>query len=739
MWQVQRYDIRASINAGVTERALAVRATIAARNIGGAGRTFTVRLNPAVEVASATIDDAPARFTKREDTATKLQLIVITLPAPVERDGTLTATYDYRLPVGDNTGLAAISPEGAQFLPLAFWYPTPNSPYAPRGADTAPVRLTVEGATGDTVVASGESKGTTFEQALSAQPFFLTGKWDVVEGTGEAKDISAWMVAGASADERQRAEALVAVASAARTFYGSLLGNLAAPARVAPVRLVAVRRGAGFDSGGTLLLDASVFRRAKTDAATAMLIAETLARVWVGGATAVEAEGAGAVREGLARYLALQFIEKQFGREASEAERQRMVSLYVPIARRDAPLSQSTPLDDAYYTSVSNKGALAWRLVERIVGRENFLAVLRREFDPARGGRVSLASLRAALGEGANAELRRTMQGLFDQPTDTDLLVGLPQQRAGEWVAAVRNVGPFDVAVTVEAMTERGERLTSSATIKAQDFGEARFSTPARITRIEIDPDKLYPQLDYANDVAPRVAASDETLSDITRQFAQQQFAAAETTARELVRRAPLLQEARINLARALLEQNKLDEAEKEFRAAFDLPLPTAATLAWANIGLGEVALRRNQPADAARRFDVAARADADYATALNARAARVKAEAAARTAPAADESVRAFVAQLDQAIQSGRQAQIRSVVVPGELSGFERGLVGSQPELWQTRVLRTEAHGTNRMAVDVAINAKTLGQTTTGTALFILARTGAGWQLADIQLFEVR
>jgi hypothetical protein len=42
-------------------------------------------------------------------------------------------------------------------------------------------------------------------------------------------------------------------------------------------------------------------------------------------------------------------------------------------------------------------------------------------------------------------------------------------------------------------------------------------------------------------------------------------------------------------------------------------------------------------------------------------------------------------------------------------------------------------------MAVDVSINAKELGQQQSGTAVLILSRTGGGWKLTGIELFEVR
>jgi hypothetical protein len=737
-WQVLRFDVTATLpapTATANERALTARAIVNARNIGaGTGRTLTLRLNALAEIKSATVGEASAQHYARAESRTGLQQVTVTLPAGVAPGATVSIALDYRLPVAANTALVSLSPEGAQFLPLSGWYPSPNSQFAVRGADTAPLRLTVNAAGGEMVVSAGQATGASFEQKLSSQPFFLTGKWETVEGGAEARGVSALIPRGATADERKRAEALVALAASARSFYTGLFGALPDT----PIRLVAVNRGAGFDLGGTVLLDHAVFRRPKIDAITAQLIGEAVARMWIGGATPVRGEGAGVLREGLARFLATLFLEKEFGREAADAERLRQRIAYSAVARRDAPLSISTPLEPTYYLSVANKGAMIWRLADRALGREPFLAVLREQLQKGRENEVSLVTMRAALNASGVVGLKSALDAGFDQPTEIDLLIGLPQQRGGEWVSALRNTGAIETLVSAVAVTESGERVAAQATIPPRDFADIHFKTPARVVSVEVDPDKIYPQLDYSNDVAPRLPALEESLEEATRLLAAGQHAQTETIARALVQRAPLMQDARILLARALLEQNKLPDAEREFRAALDERLPLPATLAWANIGLGEIAARRNQAAEAAKRFDEAVRVEGGYAPTLVARASRLKAEAAAGASPI-DESVRAAVALFDQIIRGGRKAELDALVMPGELSTFARGIIGSQPELWQTKLLRTESLGSDRFAADVNITAKTLGREQAGTAVLVFARTGNTMRLVDIPIFEVR
>jgi hypothetical protein len=599
------------------------------------------------------------------------------------------------------------------------------------------MRLVVNGADviSSGVEKSGPAGSTVYEQPMFAQPFFVQGEWDKVEGTGDSKNISALLPRGATGEEKKQAEALVGFAANARTYYAGVLG----PAPDVPVRLVSARRGSGFSDGGTILIEPGAFRRTKVDSATALLISEAISRLWIGGQTPVRGDGGGMLRDALPRFLATQFIEKQFGREAARAEMLRERLAYSSVAKKDAPLARVTPLEGTYFSSVPNKGAMVWRLVENSLGRDALITTLRDQLQAGRGnaGGLNLAALRSALAARGGDRVKTLLDQQLDQVTDLDLMIGVPQQRGAEWVAALRNVGSTDAVTTARATTATGEQLSVNVTVPGRNFGEAVFKTSAKLVRVEIDPDKLYPQLDYANDSTPRTRDLQEALGEASRQFGAQDYAKAETIAREILAVAPGMQEARIVLARTLLGQNRIDDAEKLFRAAIEETLPTPASLAWGNIGLGEIALKKGQAAEAAKRFNDAVRADAEYASSLAARAARIKAETAANTLQV-DGAVRAFIAQLDQAIVSGKKTELEARVVPGELVRFINGLVGTQPEVWQTQVLRTEQLEANLVAADVSLDTKELGRQRAGTAVLLLSRAGGSWKLLAIDLFEV-
>ena len=735
IWQVTSFDINANVQQD--GRLLNAVTTINATNVGGPGRTLTLRLNSKASVKSVTVSGSAASFRPGQETRGDLQRIEITLPSAATPNSSVTATVTYTLAVESNNGLAAISPIATQFLPLAFWYPMPNSPYSVRGADSAPFKLTVNipNAISSGVEKAGPAGSILFEQSLHGQPFFVQGDWDKLDGAADGKGITVLLEKGAGAEERKRAEALIAFAGMARTFYAASLG----PAPDVPLRLVAVRRGAGFSDAGTVLFDADTLHLPKIDAATALSVAEAVARLWIGGQTAVQGEGGGVLRDGLVRHIANQFLEKQFGVEGVKSELYRQRLAYISVAQRDAPLARANQLDNTYFNSVPNRGAMLWRLVDRRLGHDALMTVIRTllqsgKTDP---NGLNLPGLREALVARGGEGLKALLDQQLDQVVDTDLLVGLPQQRGTDWVSALRNLGSIDVTVSVVATTDTGQTVRAEATVPAKNFGEAVFKAPGKVVRVEVDPDKLYPQVDYGNDVMPRGKELSQALNEGYALLGAQDFAKAEASGRAMLAGAPRFQDAQMILARALLGQNRNEEAEKIFRAALEEPLPSRETLAWANIGLGEIAVKRNQPAEAAKRFTDAVIASRDYPSSLAARLARLRAEAAANNAPPVDETVKTFITQLAQAVISNKKADLEARIVSGELVKFINASIGT--ELWDTKVVRTEQINPNLIAADVFINAKKLGTVGSGTAVLMLARTPAGWKLSGIELFEVR
>ena len=717
-WQVQKYDITANLPQTETDRNLTVKAVLNLQNVSSRpASTVTLRISPNAEVSGAKVNDAPAEFTKGEEKIGNgtLRKIVMRVPS-IQSGASVSVAVDYKLNVRENSGLNTLSPVGSQFLPLSFWYPTPNSWYFARGADSAPVRLQVNSANGETIVASGTSSGNSSDQKLNGQPFFVAGNWDSINANG----VSVFVPKGT--EDKSRVNELAQIALDAKTYTATLLGN----APNVPLRIVAVKRGAGFSSGGTIFINESVLRRQKIDSLTAMTIAESIAKIWIGNAVSVNGDGFGAIREGLPRYVATLFLENKYGKDIADIERTRQRTAYAAVAKRDSPLNTAAPIDDYYYATVTNKGAMIWRLLAKQSGQNEFFSIVRSQMSD---GNVSLPELRAAF-----SAQKEFFNYSFDQITDTNLLVGLPQANGAETRVALRNLGAIDAAVNIIATTASGEKLNAQTTIPAKKFSEVIFKANTKIVRAEVDTDKLYPQLDYSDDVAPREFQDSDAILAVKRAFDQLDYANAEKNARTVLQNAPRFDDVRTWLGRALAAQGKIADAEKEFRTVLEEKLPTARSLAWANVGLGEIALKNNQNSNAVKFFDDAVRADAEYGATLAARQGRIKANASAAT----DESIKNFFIQFDKAAISGSKTNLDAMIISGEIPRFSGGIAGAQE--WQTKVLQIDKTDSNNAFVETNLNIKLLNKNAeSGTAVFRLTRVSGNWKLTGVEIFEVR
>src|SRR6185437_6738485 len=170
-------------------------------------------------------------------------------------------------------------------------------------------------------------------------------------------------------------------------------------------------------------------------------------------------------------------------------------------------------------------------------GRDALISVLREQLQAGKSnaGGINLTSLRSALAARGGEKLKAMLEQQLDQITDLDLMIGVPQARGAESVAALRNLGSTDAVTTVRATTDSGQQISVDVVVPARNFGEAVFKTPAKLVRLEIDPDKLYPQLDYSNDTTPRERDAQEGLMEATRQFGAQDYVKAENIARQIL------------------------------------------------------------------------------------------------------------------------------------------------------------------------------------------------------------
>jgi hypothetical protein len=721
-WQVQSYEINARLPSDEKDRNLTVKAEMSIKNVSGkTASSLTLRLSPFAEVSAVQINGASTDFTKSEEKAGafgSLQRIATRFPG-IASDASLSVVVNYAITIKENSGVAQLTPPRSLFLPLSFWYPTPTSWFFPRGADRAPFKLKVEGGSGLTTVSSGAASGDVFDEKLHSQPFFVSGTWDSDASAG----VDVLYPKGISAFGRERARELAALYSAARTFAGDILGT---PPNE-PLRIVAVRRGAGFSGGGTVFVDESVFRRPKIDSQTAMTIAEAAVRMWIGGSVDVNGDAHGVILEGLVKYIATEFIASNFGEDVASVERTRQRTAYATVSKRDVPMIQVSPLDEFYFGEVANKGAMLWRLLAKTVGKAEFVKILKAGVG---SGNLSISEMRNAFS--AQKDL---VDYLLEKPTEMNLMVGLPQQVGTETRVALRNTGLIDATVNVVAYLSNGQTMESAATIKALSFSEIGFKSPTKVERVEVDSEKLYPQIEYSDDIAPRETTDSDLLLAVKRSFDKQDFSAAEKTARTVLASMPRYDEVRVLLARSLLGSGKTADAEREFKAVLDEKLPTARSMAWSDFGLAEIASRSNNTELALKYAQAAIMADSEYGASLAARNLRNKLNGTTPIAPDA----KAFFSEFDKAAASKRKADLDALVMPGEVTRFAAGISGSA-EQWQTQVRQVDLLDANTMLVETFMTVKMLNKDTeTGMAVYRLQKAPSGWKLASVDMFEVR
>lgn len=718
-WEVVKYDINATLPQNfASDRDLDVKATLTLRNMSNSSASsVTLRISDQAEVSAIQVNGTTADFKKSEEKtggSKNLQKLATRI-ASVASKQTVSVIVDYKIKVISNSGLNALSPVNSQFLPLSYWYPTPTSWYFPGGADVAPFNLKINSSNGEMLVSSGTNVANGFEQKLFGQPFFATGNWDIVKANGVDVYVPKGMNANAAI-----ANDLAALAAESKNFAAKLLGKTFD----SPIRVVGVSRGSGFSDGGTIFVDESIFQRQKVDSNTAVNVIEGIVKVWLGNVFKVQDDGYGVIREGLSRQIANEFIEQKYGKDSAELERLRQRTNYSAISLRDVPLNVVSPVDGYYYTATANKGAIIWNFLSNTFG-DDFYELIRSQTDD---GELNLKELRTVF-----STQKDYLDYMIERITEMNLMIGLPQQTGNQSKVALRNLSEIDVNVDVVATTSNGQKIVNKASIKANSFGEAVFNSPNKIVRVEVDADKIYPQTDYSDDIAPREIGDNDALVFIKKEFDRQKFADAEKNALEVLKIYPIFDDARILLARSQLAQNKITDAQRNFEEILKLKLPTAQSMAWANVGLGEIAQKTGQNANARKYFDEAIKNNSDLSATLAARRGRDKIGSTE-----VDTNIKNFFVSFDKAVAANNKSEVDAMIINGELSRFALNVSG-QAQQWTSQILQVDKIDERNMLVEANMSIKLLNrEVETGMAVYRLTKVGNDWKLSGVEIFEV-
>jgi hypothetical protein len=707
-------------------------------------------LNGKAKVSAMTVNGATVTPRTADDPRTGLLRASTEITSSIASAPEFDIELTYTIPSAERSTTLHISAGEMFLLPGSFWVPVNHTPYADHGADTAPFTLTVTAPAGMKVVSSGIRKSeTSFEQPLAAQPFFIVGDYEVVTGGGPTPTVEVYAPRGLDEIGRRQMQRLADEAARIIVFHAKYFS---AP-RSAPFRIVSMRaRDLAFSTTEAVTIDDSFFRRDALDLGTIELMAAAAAKAWIDGRVLLRGRGTGLLRDALPVYFAAQYLGERFGEAQREAAFERYRRAYAPLARgEDAPLLMQNPLDRNYTASIYNKGALVWRMLEKFIGRQAFDAFIRQSLDPQRVGALTLtdwnaplcgslrcASVKGALSQGAQRSL---INNLFAQWIEAvalpDFAVGQPQTGAAGVESALANFGGGDFTVEVVATTEDGKQLRQTATVKGGEIGSVNFPAGTRLATIQVDPEKIYLQKDYTNDAFPRRASLENLYGQASLAFTKGDLAAAEAKAREALSADPNSPTMQALLGRALLGQNKREEAARVLTETLKNEALPLQAFSWSHLGLGELELQRSAFAEAATHFRYAAAAEIDPATTLAAREGALRAARGAGAIKIPDE-VRNFLQQLDAAILQGSSA-VMPMIEQGNLKRFAQAFVAVRPTSWTTEALRAEVWDANHTAVDVSIKVRREGKDYAGHALYVISRVGGKMILSEVPIFDVK
>lgn len=783
-FEIKKYDVNAKVI--VETRALEMTAKLRLVNLSPPDLADRILLSPdnkprmsfylneKAKVSAMTVNGAAVTPKTTEDTRNRLLRVWTEMTATLAAAREFEVEFAYTLPSPERNSSLHISANESFALPPSFWVPVVHTPFAEHSADTSPLTLTVTVPGNLKVVSNGIRKNdTTFEQPLAAQPFFVAGDYEITARGGDSLPVEVYAPRGLNAAGKAQAQRLAAEAEKMLAFYVKFFGVPAnGPFRIistearqlgaASTEELAQARDSSFSTVGAVLLDDSVFRRDALDLGTIEFLAQAAARSWIDGQVLLRGRGAGLLRDALPIYATAQYLGERFGEAQREGAYDRYRRAYITVARSDAPLLTQSVLDRSYTTVVYNKGALVWRTLEMLLGRSSFENLIRTMLNRQRVDILSLAGFfdtqttrrpphplcslsRCAdmrtllLNAGAS---KQTVNDFFTNWIENtvlpDFVVGQPQTTAAGIESTIANFGNGDFTIEVIATTDKGEKLRQEVTLKAGEYSTVTYPAGTVIKTIETDPNKLYVQKDYANDVFPRRANAADAFGLANTAFGKNDFATAEAKAREALANEPNQPTLQAFLGRVLLAQNKAAEAKQMFEAILKgEPLPIQA-YAYAHLGLGDLALQQSNFTEAATHFRAAAGAELDPGTTLTARESALKAERGSNAVKLPEE-VRAFLKNLDSAIVGGTSEQVAALLDLGNLKGFSSRLVLNKPTVWTTDALRSEEWDANRLAVDALLKIRIEGKDYAGRAVYVLNRASGKLLLSEVPLFDVK
>jgi tetratricopeptide (TPR) repeat protein len=754
------------------------------------------------KVEQVTVNGSPAENETTQDHRSQaLNQIAVTLPTPLPPGGHISVTISYHVQVVDATPLISIYPGEVILLPESVWFPSPSTPFAIYGPNTAPYTLTLSvnsGSSGFTAASAGttQSGGSgpdTFTEPLNSIPLAVAGDFGPPiasehagikialylqpgitrstgdQGPGDSSADGARAASGSSTGDQSAR--ITAEVGRIVDFFTKLFGPPPAGATFSCISSV---HAGNSSTAGALILNEQIFREDFLDSATIGLLADAISRIWTDGRVrirgidsrssepdrpALKGRSAALLRDSIPRYLAVLYLGERFGQQAATDAFGRMRAAYTPVAQahRDSEISVQTFLLPSYGDAVFEKGPLVLRMLAHTIGEDKLLAAIRAMTSGPQTKIVTLEDFHAALGQ--SLEVDSWFKEWVDAMVEPDIIIGIPIQgsKPDTQVVNLRNLGTGDVSIAVLAVTASGKKLTGQCAVPSDGFSLVEIPTTEKIVSVEADPEKFVVQTNYDNDSRPvrKSAATllNEAIAAFNNKkldepdadheaivaFNKKKLDEAETDLTDAIKQEPNEDLLHAWLGRVLLAEGKIDQADREAEAAIKTVPPLASALTWAHITMGQIALARNSPGSAVDDLRRAVLETTEEPAEFAAREALIKAEKASGKLQQPDPSVRAFISQFDAMVRQPTSDKVFEMVMKSTLKRFGDSLVLHPAQAWRTEILRAERIDSRRVALDVSLQIKSDNKDQSGTAVFVLYRANSSWMLENVRLFNVK
>jgi hypothetical protein len=399
---------------------------------------------------------------------------------PVEAGGEREIELEYTLTSPPAELGLRIEPEHGYLLGDGLWAPILRTPLSESGMDRAPATIEVALPAALQPVGIAEfvrvgSEGSTCRYRAASTfpfaPFFAYGRYTRVDDAGANARV---FLLDPASSERSREFVLDALAEL-RAHFERAFG----PVELGPTQLAVVKRSSSsWGAPCCILMDECMWPHdGWREPATFEVLAHELSHSWWGTKVSMHSRG-GYAHEGLANWCCADAVRARSGDVARERAFEAWMVRYArtgkPFGRalRDVSILEGS----SYQTGAYLVGAHFYRAVEERLGRERFVALLRRFGDELAFQSADFEDLRAVAQRECGNELDELFERWVDSRRGGDELYergrALLDERMAYWRA--RDPTPSD------ELRARIESVLADAFERSERAGLAERAAPER-------------------------------------------------------------------------------------------------------------------------------------------------------------------------------------------------------------------------------------------------------------------